>query len=175
MGYHTDFDGSFTVTPALSQAHADYLTAFAGTRRMARNANKTAEMPDALREEVGLPLGPQGAYFVGAVGGEGMDCAGQRRTSDITDYNRPPQGQPGLWCQWVPSQQGRDLIEWDGGEKFYNYVEWIEYLIEHFLNKWGYKLNGMVEWSGEEDDDRGRIVIDDNKVSTKMARVIWDD
>ena len=27
---------------------------------------------------------------------------------------------PGIWCQWVPTDDGKG-IEWDGGEKFYNY------------------------------------------------------
>lgn len=173
MGYHTNFDGSFAVTPALKPEHNAYLSAFSGTRRMKRNINKTCEMPDALREAVGLPLGPEGAYFVGAVNGAGMDCAGQRRT-DILDYNASPSGQPGLWCQWVPSPCGTE-IEWDGGEKFYDYVRWLQYLLENFLEPWGYTLNGTVEWQGEDDDDRGRIVVKDNKVSTKMARIVWDD
>ena len=64
--------------------------------------------------------------------------------------------QPGLWCQWVPNEDG-SMIEWDEGEKFYAYIEWIAYLLKHFLVPWGYQLDGTIEWSGEEYDDRGAI------------------
>lgn len=45
-----------------------------------------------------------------------------------------------------------------------NYVEWLEYLIQHFIAPWGYKLNGAVVWHGEDSDDIGRIVVTDNVV-----------
>ena len=44
--------------------------------------------------------------------------------------------QPGLWCQWVPNASGTAIV-WDEGEKFYYYIEWIKYLIEHFLRAVG--------------------------------------
>ena len=53
---------------------------------------------------------------------------------------------------------------WDGSEKFNKYVEWLEYLIEHFLGPWGYRLNGKVTWAGEDESDVGTIVIVDNVV-----------
>jgi len=80
---------------------------------------------------------------------------------------------PGLYCQWVPNPDG-DAIEWDGGEKFYNYIEWIEYLIKHFFEPWGVKLNGEVDWEGEESGDLGKIVIKDNVVQIKEGRVVYD-
>ena len=55
-------------------------------------------------------------------------------------------------------------MEWDGGEKFYNYVEWLEYLIKNFFEPWGYSLNGSVNWQGEEDEDNGTIVVKHNEV-----------
>jgi predicted phosphohydrolase len=55
-------------------------------------------------------------------------------------------------------------IEWDGGEKFYNYTEWLVYLINKVLAPNGYVLNGVVEWSGEETGDVGEITVEDNKV-----------
>ena len=53
---------------------------------------------------------------------------------------------------------------YDDGEKFYEYVEWLEYLVKNFLDPWSYKLNGEMSWSGEEDDDRGTIYVKENKV-----------
>lgn len=180
MGYSTDFTGEFSVTPTLKPEHEKFLNAFADSRRMKRQAAITLKRPDPLREAVGLPVGPEGAYFVaeGGLAGQGSfkGAAGQKKAG-ILDYNQPPEGQPGLWCQWNPrtDPEGSSFIEWDGSEKFYNYVEWIEYLIENFLKPWGYTVNGTVEWQGEESDDRGRIVITDNIVKTQSANITWND
>src|SRR5205085_8197663 len=46
----------------LSKEHAAYLRAFAQTRRM-RRGPQCGALPDPVREAVGLPVGPQGAYF----------------------------------------------------------------------------------------------------------------
>jgi hypothetical protein len=54
---------------------------------------------------------------------------------------------------------------WNGAEKFYYYVKWLEYLIEHFLAPWGYVLNGTVTWQGEEGEDQGTITLADNDVT----------
>jgi len=79
---------------------------------------------------------------------------------------------PELYCQWVPGADGATL-EWDGGEKFYAYVEWLEYLIEHFLAPWGHRVNGEVKWFGEDRDDIGAITVVDNVVTTKVATITW--
>lgn len=169
MGYTTDFYGQFELDAPLTKEQANYLTQFCQTRRMKRDVTAMTEMPDPIREAVGLPLGPEGAYFVG---GGGM--MGQEHDASVVEYNHPPQSQPGPWCQWVPTD---DLtgIEWDGGEKFYEYVEWLTYLIENFLKPWGRVLSGEVEWEGEDRDDRGKIVVKDNVVTSKEARVVYDD
>jgi hypothetical protein len=62
-------------------------------------------------------------------------------------------------------------IEWDTGEKFYDYVEWLEYIIYNFLAPKGYVLNGNVEWYGEDRADVGTIVVKSNIV----RRVTADD
>jgi hypothetical protein len=166
---------------------------------MERDARKTADRPDPVREAVGLPLGIQGqsccfhprsqthssgGFFVGELGEFGQAMEGP----DIEDYNMPPRGQPGLWCQWVPRNGERvaklekeddeleegvvwDAIGPDGGEKFTYYIEWLKYLIEHFLAPWGYKLSGTIEWQGESEEDKGKIVLEDNvfRVPTPAA------
>jgi hypothetical protein len=161
MGYTTDFSGEFLLNRPLEPKHKAYLEAFNGSRRMRRDAKKAAALPDPLREAVGLPIGPEGAYYVGSASDGDF---GQREDISVTDHNSPPSGQPGLWCQWIPNEEGT-AIEWDGGEKFYDYIEWIKYLIEHFLKPWGYGLDGTVEWSGEDRDDMGEIRIVGNRVS----------
>jgi len=65
-------------------------------------------------------------------------------------------------------------IEWDGGEKFYKYSEWIEYLIKKILKPRGYKLNGEVKWEGEENEDMGIIVIKNNVVTIKKAKITYE-
>jgi len=108
MGYNTDFDGAFTVTPALKVRHRLQLAKFA--------------------EE--------------------------------------SWGRHGSSCQWVPTDDGTAL-QWDGNEKFYDYVEWIDRLISRFLRPWGYEVNGEVRWRGEDFDDMGTIVVTKNKVETR--------
>ena len=167
MGYTTDFQGRFDLDRPLTPAQVKYLQSFSRTRRMKRDADKVSVLPDADREAVGLPVGLDGAYYVGS-----QRDYGQNRTADVIDYNSPPTGQPGLWCHWTPTDDGT-AIEWDGGEKFYHYVEWIEYLVEHFLKPWGYVVNGQVEWNGEDRDDIGRIVVHDNKVSSQDGEIVY--
>lgn len=141
MGYTTNFNGSFELDKPLTDEHRAYLEAFNNTRRMARDASKAALLDDPVRIAAGLPIGERGAYYVGAKG-----LAGQDRDDSIIDYNQPPKGQPGLWCQWMPDDGGGATIVWDQSEKFYHYVEWLEYLIEHFLQPWDTPL--PVRWSG---------------------------
>lgn len=160
MGYTTYFDGAFNLDRPLAPEHAVYLMAFGSTRRMVRDAALTAKRPDPLREAVGLPVGQEGGYFVGEAG-----FRGQEHTPDIIDHNTPPQGQPELWCQWIPDEDGTAIV-WDEGEKFSHYIEWLQYLIDHFLTPWGYTLSGEVTWNGEESADFGKIVV----VSSSVVR-----
>jgi hypothetical protein len=144
----------------LRPEHAAYLRAFSDTRQMKRNGTRARQLPDPVRKAAGLPLGREAAYFVG-----GRGFAGQDPDDSIIDQNEPPRGQPGLWCHWAPTEDGT-AIAWNGAEKFYSYVEWLEYLILHFLTRWGYVLNGRVDWQGEEDSDQGTILVRENVVET---------
>lgn len=167
MGYTTDFEGCFTCTPALSPEQVAYLNLFSGTRRMKRTSSKVETLPDPVRLAVNLPVGIEGEFFVGAGG-----HAGQDTDPSIKDYNQPPKTQPGLWCQWISNEEGTQ-IEWDGGEKFYDYVEWLEYLNSKFFAKWGIVLNGEVTWNGESGNDFGKIIAKDGKISTQEGEIIY--
>jgi hypothetical protein len=107
MGYSTDFVGHIEITPPLNEAETNYLTAFARTRRWDR---------------------PEGPYFV-----PGNPYADDSPDDGVEAYNRTAPGQPQLWCQWVVCGQG-DCLAYDGQEKFYAPVEWMRYLIQHFLS-----------------------------------------
>ena len=93
MGYTTEFDGSVSISPPLNAHEIAYLRKFAASRRMDR---------------------ARGPYFV-----DGSGPFGQGHDDDIRDFNKPPAGQPGLWCWWEPTKDGT-AIKWNGVEKFYS-------------------------------------------------------
>ena len=167
MGYTTAFVGAFTSVPALTEAQRAYLIAFAETRRMQRDEAKAAKLEDPLREAVGLPVGRDGGYFV-----NGQGFCGQDDDPSVLDSNGPPEGQPGLWCQWVPNEDGTAIV-WDNGEKFYHYVEWIQYIVTHFMEPWNVTLNGEVTWCGEDPYDHGKIVITNNCITAMSGEVTY--
>jgi hypothetical protein len=173
MGYTTEFRGEVEITPALTTEQVKYVNAFCETRRMKRDDMLAASLEDARRVAVGLPVGKDGGYFVGSAddGNFGQGALLGRGADDgsIVDYNTPPTGQPGLWCQWEVSEDG-DRLYWDGGEKFYNYTEWLAYLVEHFFKPWGRTLNGKIEWRGEDWEDTGTILVENNNVRTVAER-----
>ena len=80
MGYTTYFNGQFDVNPPLKEEHRNFLEAFASTRRMKRDAVIAESLSDPVRLASGLPIGADGAYFVG---GEGW--AGQSKDGSIVD------------------------------------------------------------------------------------------
>lgn len=158
MGYTTDFMGSFSCTPALNEKQFAYLEKFTEIRHMRRDPDKCSKISDPIREAVNLPIGSEAEYFV-----NGSETHGH---PSILDYNNPPKNQPGLWCQWIPTNEGEN-IEWDGNEKFYDYIEWIKYLNENFLKPWKIVLSGMVSWQGESTGDIGVIVAKDGEIRVK--------
>lgn len=195
MGYSTDFYGAFKLSRPATEEEKNYINTFSGTRRMKRDVNKLMELYNGehgLPNINNIPnrtpaqiYGNDGEYFA-------MDDNqhGQTEDSSIIDYNQSPgylngknlnwsqtytennrriqagKCQPSLWCQWVISDDGT-LLEWDGGEKFYYYTEWLKYMINHFFTPWGIKLNGEIEWEGEDRNDKGKIVVKDNLVTIK--------
>jgi hypothetical protein len=102
VGYHTEFTGHVAVTPPLNEHEVNYLRKFANSRRYARTSGPYQTETDSYR-------GP-----------------------DTVDYNDRADGQPGLWCDWEPSDDGT-RISWNGTEKFYYADVWMRYLIDTFL------------------------------------------
>lgn len=155
MGYTTKFTGSFKLNRPLTLQHKEYLIKFASIRHMKRDTTKLAQISDPEREKVNLPLGTEGEFFLGGLGDFGQD-----REDNIIEYNAPASPQPGLWCCWEPSSDGTS-IQWNESEKFYYYVEWLNYIMKKFLSPWGYELSGSVRYQGEEAGDVGAISIMD--------------
>jgi hypothetical protein len=142
----------------LRTEHAEYLRAFGEKYRIRRDAAEASLLPDPVRRAAGLPIGDEGAYFVGGRGYNGADP-----DPSIIDRELPPAGQPNTYCQWIPNDDGTAIV-WDQLEYFHDCDKWLEYLIEHFLKRWGYVLNGTVSWQGEEEEDRGFLEVQDNRL-----------
>jgi len=153
MGYTTEFEGKFKLNKKLTKKLYTFLLKFNETRRMKR--------------KVDSKYGVEGEFYV-----DGKGFMGQDKDDTIIDYNEHPITQPSLWCQWRPTDDMKH-IEWDGNEKFYCYTEWLEYIIENFLKPNGYKLNGTVEYQGEDRDDMGRIIVMDNKVTVEKGNIVY--
>ena len=97
----------------------------------------------------------------------------QKELEDVVSQeNVEFRGESLRYCQWIPNEEGTAL-EWDYGEKFYQYIEWLEYLVEAFFKPEGVKLNGTVQWQGEETGDVGKIVVKNNKV--KIVEPKWEE
>jgi hypothetical protein len=180
MGYETNFTGTWDVTPPLSSRHRAYLDAFYASRRQTYHAAVLEGIADPLRVAAGLPIGEDGCYFVNEKGvsipwtSAGLDLEPPSEVASrkaVKDTNRPPAGQPSLWCGWLPSDGGEEIYGQDG--KFYDYIDWAKYIVTHFLEPWGYKLNGTVEWRGQEDEDRGQLTFTDNALTVVLAQVRW--
>lgn len=193
MGYSTYFTGSLELSRELFAREKDYINNFSRTRRMKRDVDVLMEMYDG---KYGHPTPktntPEDIYGV-----DGEYFVRDERDKSILDFNMPPGQlssddepdfnkrwdinqerikygvcQPGLWCQWIINEDNE--LEWDGGEKFHYYTEWLKYLIRHFFEPWGIKLNGEIEWKGDDPDDIGIIRVKDNVVEEKTGRIVYD-
>lgn len=155
MGYTTDFDGTFQLNKKLDAETHTFLNKLNETRRMKRKG---------LDPKYGI----DGEFYVDGGGfmGQGSD------DSNIVDHNSPPKTQPGLWNQWRPTDDGMG-IEWDGNEKFYNYIEWLQYLIDNVLEPRGYYLNGVVKWIGEDRNDMGAIEVTKNRIKILKGKISY--
>jgi hypothetical protein len=179
MGYTTEFIGEVEVTPPLNASEVEYLQAFSRTRRMHRHSG-----PYTVQDD--LPSDPQRSKWET----EWDAKCGQRHTADVIEFNDPPPGQPGLWCQWVPDDDGL-FIRWDEAEKFYYAAEWMAYLIDHFLKPgavasttgdprfegftFDHVVNGTIDAQGEDPEDRWRLVVEDNGVRVVRAHFTWEE
>lgn len=82
-------------------------------------------------------------------------------------------GAPSSYCQWVLTKDCRG-IEWDHEEKFYDYVEWLQYIIDNVLEPAGLSLNGSVRYQGERMTDYGLLTVEDGKVKQMQEQLLTD-
>jgi hypothetical protein len=176
--YFIQFAGSVSLDRPLQPAQAAYLQRFLLTRRVAWRVEQVEKLADPLREAVGLPLGPEGAYFVDLSFDE-LPVATWRPL--VLNQNQPPQGQPFLWCFWKLEEDGLRLRYADQRYELYYCYAWLEYLIEHFFSPWGYTLNGEITWQGDDAEDRGTITVKNKQLEHQLlqasgeSRPVWPD
>lgn len=191
MGYTTDFSGTLKPDKKIPMWLFNYINAFSEARHVQVNVEKfKAKYPDWQERCYRGDVGKEGAFLV--IPWEvhqPRDPNEWKATHDylnaiyngqkpkeiplLMDGNRQPEGVPGLWCQWIfsPAEDApKDAeeidaeLEWDGGEKFYNYVEWLKFLIENFIAPADISLSGVIVAAGEDRNDRKYIVVADNRV-----------
>lgn len=75
---------------------------------------------------------------------------------------------PDSYCQWKVGTDWQSL-KWDGGEKFYYYIEWIRAINRRYLLPKKYLISGEVLFQGESLKDCGRIIATDGKIE-----VFWN-
>ena len=169
MGYTTDFIGGFTVLDAKTQKWARLKD---GVRKLIIGLSETRRMKRDVDEKYGV----EGEFYVDG----GGEC-GQAPESNIIEHNSPPATQPSLWCDWTVLStsaklpQPFDNIVWNGGEKFYSYIEWINYIHEVILKPQGYTLDGTVEWLGEDPDDRGKIEYRNGELKVYRGTISYEE
>ena len=174
MGYNTSFEGGFDIDKPMTKEFVRFINRFSSTRRMKRDNEKIKEIyPDWKELCFKGNLGSEGEYFAPV-----SRNFGQETEKSIIEYNNPPETQPGLWCQWIIKTNEKisddiseytGLIEHDGGEKFYDYVEWLDYMINNFFIPENLTINGAVLAVGESYDDATYIIVDRNQVETYNA------
>lgn len=96
------------------------------------------------------------------------------RNLEGDDGSKRTDGAPTSYCHW---QLTRDCmgIEWDGGEKFYDYVEWLQFIVDKILAPAGLTLSGQLEFDGEDSKDNGTISVVDGKVVREENSVVIKD
>lgn len=75
---------------------------------------------------------------------------------------------PDSYMQWVPTES-LDGIMWDGNEKFYNYTEWMNWLVLWLGNR-GIEAAGELLWRGEETGDVGVLSVAGDRVTAEHGR-----
>jgi len=94
------------------------------------------------------------------------------KLQDKDYYYFEKQAMPDTRLSWE-IQADRQTFEWDGSEKFYSYIEWIEYIIKEVLSPAGYFLSGNIIWQGANMLDIGQIKVVRNKII--LIRLVNDE
>ena len=158
MGYTTFFKGSFKFNEKVIPELVKFINNYSQSRHFLFNNDLIKKYdPDWEKHCFNGNLGKNGQHYICP---SKLDDSKILTNGNWQDYNESGEC-PGLYCQWIIKN---NTLKWDEGEKFYYYVEWLEYLITNYFEPMGYKLNGIVKYQGENMYDRGYIKVTDNEI-----------
>jgi hypothetical protein len=178
MGYDTVFGGSIEVVfkdKKNRDEAAELINGLARTKRVARDLTKVEEhLPKPVNE-----YGVQGELFFPTEEWPWWSCCGQTYGDpSVADLNIPPVTQPGLWLQWIANPSEDDdtkmSIVWDGNEKFYDYVEWMKYIVSKIIAPRGGMANGYIECCGDDCLEIMVIEVEDNYVREQNGCITYE-
>lgn len=151
MGYETDFYGGLAFYPQISPLHRDYLAGFFNKNHytISQEAYKQVAHYSDLHTLCGLPLDEHCTFY--------LPVESRPLLSDRPKYSNKVVANPTLPSAYCPLRiTDTDILIRNG--KSYDWEEWLTWVINNLLAPWNYTLAGEIEWSGEEPDDRGKIV-----------------
>lgn len=172
MGYTTSFTGKLSFDKPVDEKTAAYLTAFFKTRHVIRDTNTLSmilksnhiNLEDVTPVMSGIQsVGEQGKFFIKPFDNNKVPYP----DISVINDNEPPADCPSLWCDFAISQKENSLYMLDG--KNYAYIKWLKWLINYIIAPAGYKLNGRIEYDGEDWNDHGFIEVTDNQIRTWEA------
>lgn len=152
MGYNTDFDGEIKINPALPKDIANYIRDFSRVKHIKRDP----EVVPSLNDGKGLSYcfngnpGPDGCYYIGKDESLGT---GEEELDGLS-----------LWCDFTVSQDGSEIM-WNQSSRTIKALEWISFLINHFIAPFGHVCNGTIECCGDNFDDKWEICVENNEVT----------
>jgi hypothetical protein len=104
--------------------------------------------------------------FTGAVAlGRKLSMAEAKELLELSEDGDAAEKATGIkaYFQWVPSADLLHIV-WDGNEKFYKYVEQLQWLC-NWLKRRDITANGSLYWQGEETGDTGTLKVSENIVT----------
>jgi hypothetical protein len=89
-----------------------------------------------------------------------------REAINTSTHDRRIKGMPSSYCQWEFFKKATSecFLKWDGEEKFYDYINWLDWLLKNIFLPNELSLSGTTLWQGEDVGDVGLITVIDGKV-----------
>lgn len=101
---------------------------------------------------------------------------GKWRAGSVVVMGRNYGQAPSLYCQWTLSRN-LAAVEWDGGEKFYEWKEWLRVVLQ-VCAAHGFIFEGKVKYRGEDFEDAGIFEVARNE-HTGMVQAfdlaVWEN
>lgn len=152
--------GVIKLSRALTDDEFYYLAAFAMNKRMRRHRAMLnfmitdGTLEDPFRNEVRLPLGMDGCWFVGNRG-----ATFDEWDASVFNKEQPPRGMPGCWCSWMPQQDNRNNLVLSG-KKEHHAIRWASILVTKLLApQWNINATGIITSTTAQQDGKIRTDI----------------